>query len=103
MNDSLDKPPGMCQNVVMECLMIQSATHPRVFFRNERARFWADNTVRHNESATQSVAKRASDNSTNFLIIHPEEDPDDVPFDYEGQVIRFKPESNDGHRLSIAN
>lgn len=83
--------------------MIQSTKYPNVFFRNEKARFWADNTVRHDESATENVAKRASNDSENYLIIHPDDDPDDVPFDYEGQVIRFHRESQDGKRLSIAN
>lgn len=96
-------PAGMCHHGVMECLMIQSDKFPRVFFRNEKARFWADNTHHHNESATENVAKRAANDESDYLIIHPDDAPDDVPFDYEGQVIRFHKSSTDGKRLNMAN
>lgn len=71
--------------------MIRSKKYPRIFYRNERARYWADN-VRdvHGETCTEYLAKRACIENINYLILHPEDDdPDYVPMDYSGKVIRY--------------
>ena len=82
--------------------MIQSEKHPRVFYRNPKARFWADNTVCNDETASQNIAKRAESEKVNYLILHPEDDPDDIPHEYEGMVIGYDLKSLTKTR-SIAN
>ena len=86
-----------------EAQIIQCNTYPRVYFRNARARFWADNSVRNNETATQYVAHLADFEKINFLIVHPEEDPNDVPKNYEGKIIRFCPLDSSKKRIDISN
>ena len=104
MTDSLDTDEHMRHNGgVDSCLMIQSELYPLVFFRNAKARFWADTSVRHGETATQAVAQIAAAENVNYLIVHPEDDPDDIPFDYEGKLIRFNVSDSDGKRLNMAN
>lgn len=91
-NYDLDTCPILGHNRAMEHIfMVQSTKHPLVYFRNERARFWADNTVLCGESATEYVAKQAEKKEQKYLIFHPEEDDDDsrVPFDFDGWIIRF--------------
>lgn len=85
------------------CSMIQCEKYPRVFFRNEKTRFWAENTIKEEVSATEHVAGRADVDGINYLIIHPEDNPDDVPFDYNGNVIRFDTKSVSTQTKSIAN
>jgi hypothetical protein len=77
---------------MQHCFMIQSKKHPLVYFRNERARFWADNTVKMGQTCTEHIANLANHKKENYLIVHPEENENDIPFDYEGQVIRYHPE-----------
>lgn len=88
----LDIVYDMGHNVGMKtCFMVQSKKFPRVFFRDERARFWADNTLdEYGKTCTEYVAQEAKRIEDNYLIVHPEDDEKDIPFDYSGQVIRFK-------------
>lgn len=96
----VDSVQDMCHSGVMEALsLIQSSKFPRVFFRNEKARFWADNTVRNNVSCTEYLAVRADMDNEDYMIIHPDDDPDDVPSDYQGNVISFKKEE----KVNFAN
>lgn len=77
----------------MDMAMIQSEKYPKVFFRNARARFWADNTRdKHNMTCTEYVANKASIEGHNYIILHPTDDPDDIPIDFEGKVIRYAEE-----------
>lgn len=62
--------------------------YSNVFFRNQRARYWAENTRDSaGVSCTEHVSKLA--NTSNYLIIHPNEDANDIPKEYKGHVIRY--------------
>lgn len=86
----LDNEPKLGYLRAMEhCFMIQNEKNPLVYYRNEKARFWADNTILGGVSATDYIAQEALKNNAEYLIIHPEDDKEDIPFDYNGWVIRF--------------
>jgi len=85
----LDNVSKMSHDAIGQHFMIQNDKFPLVYFRNEKARFWADNTVLNGVSATEYVAQQASIYGKKYLILHPEEDKENIPFDYDGWIIRF--------------
>lgn len=86
----VDNGPALGHDLPMEhCFMIQSEKYPRLYYRNERARFWADNTVLSGQSATEFLAEEADRLDKDYLIIHPEEDAEDIPFDFNGWVVQY--------------
>lgn len=67
---------------------------PGVFFRNEWARIWAENTVCDNNKKASRAALdllNADPIHDQILIIHPEDDQGDkeIPDGYDGLVIRW--------------
>ena len=98
---NLDSQKKLWDDIRMleQMLLIHSDKYPRVYFRNEKARFWADNTRLSGETCTQYIARLSNANDKNYLIIHPEEDSEDVPFDYDGKVIQFLKD----HNVSLLN
>ena len=92
----VDNAFEVCHDGTMDIdkyLIIKSMKYPGVFFRNEKAESWADKTIdKDGETCTEYVAKKSKDSDINYMIIHPEDDPGDVPFDYEGLVIQYSDE-----------
>jgi hypothetical protein len=86
----LDKSDEMSHDDPLDpFFMIQNEKHPKLYYRNERARFWADNTFIGGVSATEFLAEESNRQGKNYLVIHPEEDILDIPFDYGGWIIQY--------------
>jgi hypothetical protein len=76
--------------------LIQSKLHHLVFYRNEKARAWAERYVNRGdgrtpeqEYASRAEAMRKDHGDVPILVIHPSDDPEDVPIDFEGVVSQF--------------
>lgn len=85
-------------------MIIPSTKYTNVFYRSEKARFWADNTVDRNKTTcSEHVASLAARDNKNYLILHPEDHDKDVPPEYEGMVIRYGNETGISFDINFAN
>ena len=76
--------------------MIESNKFPNVFFLNDWAQSWAENTVDEdddNKSAVEAAFDISEDSGQSILILHPDDQAGEerIPDTYTGLVVRFPP------------
>jgi hypothetical protein len=71
--------------------LIQSRQNAFLYFRDEKARFWAENTVdEEGRNFVEWFVPNMVD-GVNYLVFHPDDDssPGNIPDGFEGHVFQF--------------